>query len=155
MKSLKILTVIFIVASPFSIPTFAQEVQSSDFRNNSLYGSIGFGGLIATYTINYERIMTSNLDRGVVATFIKTGFGGFASWGDDGKFLNFQYGILTGSKAGHLELSAGPNFILKGDWSLPVAATLGYRLQRPGKGFMFRTGLALPESLYIGLGFSF
>jgi hypothetical protein len=36
-----------------------------------------------------------------------------------------------------------------------IAASAGYRLQRPEKHFMLRTGVGVPESFYFGLGWSF
>jgi hypothetical protein len=155
MKTRVLLLILFFGIFLSISPASAQGSENPAFKKNSIYGSLGFAGFYGAATGNFERILTQSLERGVVATFVKSGLGSYGSWGDGGSFLYFQYGFLTGSKAGHLELSAGPNFTLKGDMNLPVAATLGYRLQRPGKGFMFRTGLALPESLYLGVGFSF
>jgi len=36
-----------------------------------------------------------------------------------------------------------------------VAGEIGYRYQNPEGGFLFRTGIAWPETVYIGLGFNF
>lgn len=138
-----------------SFPAFAQESLNVLFRKNSVYGSIGLAGFYVTATGNFERILTQSLEKGITATFAKIGYGTYGSWGDDGQYLYVQYGFITGKKGSHFEMSAGPNFVVMGDMDLPVAFTLGYRHQKPGKPFMFRTGLAGPESLYVGIGFSF
>jgi hypothetical protein len=135
---------------------FAQENSSPSFRKNGLSGSLGFAGIVATATSNYERILTQSLDKGITATFAKVGLGTYGGWVDSGSYLYLQYGFLTGKNANHLEVSAGPNFNLNNaEDMLPVAFNIGYRLQKPGKGFMLRTGVAFPETLYLGLGWSF
>lgn len=129
--------------------------QYDAFRKNTFHGGLGFGGLIVTATLNYERMVTQHLDKKVSATFVKVGFGTYGSIDGSGQYLIPQYGFLTGSKANHLEVSVGPNFTLNGDLNLPVSANVGYRRQKPGKPFLIRTGVALPEAIYFGMGLSF
>jgi hypothetical protein len=142
-----------------SIQVFSQElleVAPPQFRSNSIHGGLGFAGLIGTATINYERVLTQHFDKFITATFAKVGLGTYGGWGGNGQYLFVQYGILTGKKAHHFEASAGPNFELKGDdLNLPIAFGFGYRHQKPGKPFMFRTGIAFPETLHFGMGLSF
>lgn len=158
-KLARFLIVLAIIFVSVSKSLFAQELPESTpipFRSNIVHGGLGFAGLIATATINYERIVTQHFDKFITATYAKVGYGAYASWGDDGQYLFLQYGILTGKKASHFEVSAGPNFTIRGDdLNLPVAFGLGYRLQKPGKPFMLRTGIAFPETLYFGMGLSF
>lgn len=141
-----------------SIQVFSQEFPESapkQFRSNIIHGGLGFGGLIGTATINYERILTQHFDKFITATFAKVGYGAYTGWGGDGQYLFLQYGILTGKKAHHFETSVGPNFTVGGDSTLPVAFGFGYRHHKPGKPFMIRTGIGFPETIYFGMGLSF
>jgi len=143
-----------------SLIVFSQDISTSEmssFRPNTIHGGMGFGGIIATATINYERIVSQNFDQKVVATFVKVGYGTYAGlWMDNGQYTFVQYGFLTGKKANHLEVSAGPLFNIKGgDLNFPIAFGVGYRHQKPGKPFMYRTGISFPEAIHFGMGLSF
>jgi hypothetical protein len=157
-KSLLVLVSFLVFLPLLSTPTFSQENTESDpvlFKPNMFHGGLGFGGVIFTATTNYERILTQHLDKVVTATFAKIGIGAYLSWGGDGQYIFAQYGFMTGKKANHFEASAGPNFILGDDDLLPVAFNFGYRHQKPGKSFMYRTGIGFPEIIYFGMGLSF
>lgn len=149
------LTLIFIGCITASLQ--AQETKSiqNPFLKTTLHGGLGFAVLYGSATINLERMVTQSLDKKITATFAKVGYGTYGAWGDSGQYLFIQYGFLTGKKAGHFEMSAGPNFVVNGDMDLPVAVSIGYRHQRPGKSFLYRAGIALPESIYFGMGLSF
>jgi hypothetical protein len=69
--------------------------------------------------------------------------------------LFVQYGFVTWKKAHYFEASAGPNFTGGGDFTAPVPFGLGYRHQKPGKPFIFRTGIASQETIHFGMGLSF
>ncbi|MBN3582162.1 hypothetical protein JYB64_07165 [Algoriphagus aestuarii] len=135
----------------------APEQDPVQLYKNGLYGSLGFAGIYASATSNYERMVTQHFDKGITATFVKVGIGVYGVWGGSGSYYYAQYGFLTGKRASHLEISAGPNFGFNEDGaeSPPIAATIGYRHQKPERHFILRTGLALPESIYLGIGWSF
>ena len=43
-------------------------------------------------------------------------------------------------------------------WENPIilpAFGIGYRFQKPTGGIIFRTGISLPEAIYLSLGYSF
>ena len=149
------------IGAAYLIPmncSLAQEVANNEatFKENTIHGGLGFAGIVATATLNYERILTQNFDRNIVATFVKVGFGSYAGvWLDSGQYTFVQFGFLTGKKANHLEVSAGPMIGIGGEIDLPIAFGVGYRHQKPGKPFLFRTGIAFPESLHFGMGLSF
>ena len=150
----------FVVLSlilPFwaSIPLTAQELQTPAFRKTSLHGGLGFAGLYATGFLNLEQMLTQHPDKKITATFAKVGLGSYGSWTDTGDYLYLQYGFITGKKANHFEMSAGPNFVLKGEMELPIAFSFAYRHQKPAKSFFYRAGLAYPESLFFGMGLAF
>jgi len=155
LRKLTFLACLILACLSYSVSLQAQGNEINGFRKNSIYGSVGFAGLYGTATANYERIVNQSPDKLLSASFLKVGYGGYVAYADEGAFIYLQYGILLGKKSSHLELSAGGHYIFDGSMDSPLAATAGYRLQKPGSRFMFRTGIAYPESFYIGIGFSF
>ena len=134
---------------------FAQELDTPAFRKTSLHGGLGFAGIYATGFLNLEQMLTQHLDKKITGTFAKVGLGTYGSWVDSGDYLYLQYGFITGKKANHFEMSAGPNFVLRGDMTLPIAFSFAYRHQKPAKSFFYRAGMAFPESLFFGMGLAF
>jgi len=128
--------------------------SKTELNKNALYGNIGIGGFYLTATGYYERIVTQGVK---ISTFIKAGVGGYSLWLESGQFILAQYGILTGKKKHHLEIGAGPNYVINGDLQRtpPITATVGWRIQKPGGNFIFRMGASWPEAIYVGLGISF
>lgn len=149
------LTLVLLLISGSLIETQAQQVEPVSYRKTTLHGGLGFAGIYGTAFLNLERMLTQSLDKKVTGTFGKAGYGTYGSWGDSGQYLYLQYGFITGQNASHFEMSAGPNFTIQGDMELPIAFSVGYRHQKPGKPFLFRTGLAFPESLFFAMGLSF
>ena len=138
---------------------FAQENESNTsdpkMLNNAIYGNIGVGGLWFTATAYYERMLPRDPQKTKLSTFIKVGLGTVGYWEGESTYIQGQFGILTGVKKHHLEASAGYVKSLNDFDLFPVAATLGYRIQKPNGHFIFRTGVGWPEAVYVGLGGSF
>lgn len=158
MKQFCLVTLILIC---FFFP-FAESIAQAPenppkFYKNSLQGSLGFAGLYVAATSNYERIISLPKEKWVVATFLRFGIGAYGTWGGKGNFTYLQYGLFTGKKANHFELSTGPNIGFKEEGAeMPlVSFATGYRLQKPGRHFMLRAGVGIPESIYFGMGWSF
>jgi hypothetical protein len=125
------------------------------FKKNMLFATGGtllpFAAYIAG-SVYYERMLTQKK----VASFVRTGYGGFSSIAGDQKHLLFQYGILTGQHKHHFELAAGSYNPIPGNiQDISLSFSAGWRIQRPGEHEMFRLGVAFPEAIYIGFGFCF
>ena len=154
--SLKGLIIILVLISNTLV---AQDVKpdsiESKMYSNAIYGNVGFGGLYLTATAYYERMFQKNAQKSKISTFVKAGYGGAAFWGGQSQYILGQFGILTGIRNHHLELSAGLVKFLDDYISSPLSGSIGYRMQKPGGHFIFRTGVGWPEALYIGLGVSF
>jgi hypothetical protein len=97
-----------------------------------------------------------------VASFVKAGFGAWSApnSGNDpgfmGSYFLSQYGILTGVKKHHFEVSAGfTKFFGAKNVETLLSGSIGYRRQKPDSQFIFRTGVGWPETLYLGIGVSF
>lgn len=129
--------------------------QDTQFKKNTIYGSIGFAGLYGSATGYYERIIKQNMWSKNISSFVKVGYGGVAYWGGESTYLLAHYGVLTGIKTHHLEVSLGPIHYINNDLGIPVSANLAWRIQKPRKNFIFRIGLGLPESIYTGVGIAF
>ncbi|PZE17691.1 hypothetical protein DNU06_07630 [Putridiphycobacter roseus] len=135
-----------------------RESEYVGFNKNALSTNIGIGGLYFTATGYYERLLQQNKWQKNISSFVKFGYGAEAHWGGGGMYMLAQYGIFTGAKIHHLEISTGPNFFISGDLKgdfAPWSAALGWRVQKPGGNFIFRMGAAWPEAIYTGLGVSF
>lgn len=151
-KIRSLITLLLLFSASYS---YAQEenAQGAGLNKNAIYGSVGIAGLYFTATGYYERILTQG---GGISSFLRAGVGGYATWGDGGEYVLGQLGILTGRKAHHFEAGAGVYAALSGDLqgTLPLTASLGYRIQKPGGNFIFRTGASWPEAVYVGIGFA-
>ena len=139
----------------------AQNVTDNSYKKNTLHGSLGTVAIVNTATVFYERILTESTSPSKFTTFARVGFQGSNAidvWGGDninGNSLILQGGILTGPNRSHFEGALGVAYMMTESSSFIPAFTLGYRNQVPGKKFMFRIGVGLPELLYVGVGYSF
>lgn len=160
---MKKLTLIILFLSIFLPKTHSQKEISvaTGLNNNSIQLNIGYLLLYGTININYERVLKQYLWDKNISSFAKIGIGFFGNFGGTGGYTSAQLGILTGENKHHLEISGGVCLnVPKFGWGddpigFPIAANVGWRIQKPGNHFIFRLGAGLPESIYFGLGFSF
>ena len=156
---------------------YGQSEQTSlkRIRKNAVQVSAGFGGVIAAYSANYERLLIQFDDNSLVGLWGKAGLGGYGIlFGPDGPYQHVSLGLLTGKSKGHFELNlGGARMFDKGGFefskemsdfhtepapekksyvSLSPVGSIGYRYQNPNSNFVFRTGLGYPEGAFIGLG---
>ena len=143
----------------------AQDLKTDSIalkmHSNAIYGSIGvnlevLGVAWFTTTLYYERMFQKNAQKSNVSTFLRAGYGGMAGWDETSSYILAQLGLLTGLKKHHLEASIGAVVSLNSYYDIfPVSGNIGYRMQKAQGHFIFRTGLAWPETFYIGIGGSF
>ena len=160
---------------------FCQEMDTdakrSGLKKNAVYLT---GGSVLAYGAaegNYERLLGESA-RGFLSSYwVRAGYGVWYNWEDSGNLFVIGLSALTGRKKSHAEFNIGfttkydpdsydigvNNAQLSGE-QLPskseyrenqMAGSIGYRFQKPGGHFIFRTGIGYPESLYISLGFCF
>ena len=122
---------------------------------NVIHGSLGVGPVISA-TAFYEHIFLQPASR-KMAVYARGGFGGMAVLlADNSRYVLIQGGIITGRKSSHFEAALGAVYLFDNDLEgYAPALSVGYRLQKPGSHFMFRTGLGFPEDVYVGIGVSF
>jgi hypothetical protein len=147
----------------WSVNSYSQTTPGDSIKpkmlNNSINLSIGPGGLLALYVpagIFYERMFQGERFLPKLTKFVDVGVGAAAYWEGESAFVFSRYGILTGHKKYHLEATLGAVGYLNGDiiGVLP-AASIGMRRQKPNSHYVFRTGVGIPEAIYVSWGVSF
>ncbi len=136
--------------------------QTALMYNDVVTMSLGPGTILSIYPLTgyYEHLFLSDSISKKITTFIDVG-GGLAANGSGGSyvitFMMSRFGMLTGSNKHHLESSIGLCYFFDySDYSgFQPAFTLGYRSQKPGRHYIFRAGVGMPEQLYFGWGVSF
>jgi hypothetical protein len=145
------------------VNTYGQATMGDSIKpkmlNNSINLSIGPGGILALYVpagIFYERMFQGERFLPKLTKFVDVGVGAAAYWEGESAFVFSRYGILTGHKKYHLEATLGAVGYLNGDivGVLP-AASIGMRRQKPNSHYVFRTGVGIPEAIYVSWGVSF
>ena len=141
----------------------SQNPVQTEISKNTLYYEFGTNLIVSSTSLNYERLVhRSKSDK--LLLYGRTGFGGAAVyWGSAGWGGLAALTMLTGNKNAHFEASAG----LFSGWQKPALAPgsvgnlfyvpildLGFRYQKPGKGFLFRAK-AGTFGIGIGAGYSF
>jgi len=147
---------------------------------NSLYLSAGTLGLWFTGSLNYERLVHTTDKKYHIDYFARINGGGFATWGSSGPATTLSVQGVFGEKTSHFETGLGiawlfdklsydigvsnANYPYPGSepkptiWEYSIflpAVTFGYRYQKPNGRFLFRTGLASPEGVYLSVGTAF
>lgn len=147
----------------WSTTSLGQATPSDSMKpkmlNNSINLSIGPGGIVAFYVpagIFYERMFQGERFLPKLTKFVDVGVGAVGYWEGESAFVFSRYGILTGHNKYHLEATLGAVGYLNGDivGVLP-AASIGMRRQKPNSHYVFRTGVGIPEAIYVSWGFSF
>ena len=154
MKSLLILFGIFLFTiSRLAAQEFNDQGSLDHAKKISIHGSVGSLGLYFSATGKLEFLFYSTQNK-KLTLFARGGFGGFATYGDQGTYLLIEPGLLIGAKNSHLEFSTGLNIYLNdGEFvNFPLSGTLGYRYQKWDGKLLFRAGIAWPEGVYLGLG---
>jgi hypothetical protein len=121
------------------------------FLNNSIYFSLGYGGLWVDGSVSYETLFLEKMNRRHTAFLAKIKVGGFITWGDEATYLGISGGYLIGNSNNFFEITGGGFRTFDKDFY--PAASVGYRRQK--NNFQFRTGIGLPETLYFGFGVAF
>ena len=161
MKKIFITTALIIVFNSL-VQAQAERKDSlkADLNKNSLNLSLGPGGIIILLVpahVSYERLFQGKVFGSRNSTIVDFGVGGASHWEGVSPFIISRFGILTGSGRRHFEAKVGACFFFAGDMQnmLLPSGSIGYRKQKPGGHFIFRTGIGFPDALYVSLGFSF
>ena len=133
----------------------AQINEDSGMSKLNLYLELGVGP-VSSVSVNLEAHLTSSTS-GKIHWYGRAGIGGSAIFfGSQGLGGLGALTMLTGNDKHHLEVSGGVFFgndNYDGGFALPLL-DLGYRFQKPGKGFVFRAKAGI-LGVGIGLGHAF
>ena len=158
----------------------AQNEMDIALKKNSFYLSASNLVLWGTAKAAYERQIQHKVGARNFSTYVKIGYGGFATWGAAGRASVVQMNRIYGLRNSHFEVGVGiahlfdkesyriavSNYNISSSdydqeptrrkyyWWLP-AFDIGYRFQKPGGNFIFRTGLGSPEGVYLSFGLAF
>ena len=151
----------------FAFPGFSQKQNpgTEGLMKNSVYGTGGVWPeeMYGNVTINYERMLFEFPASFFQAINVRSGAGPWVAWLAEGINCFSVISLVTGRRGSHFETGMGVVFTYwteSKDWDPIVndshfAGNLGYRFQKPGGSFVFRTGLGWPEGFYLSLGFCF
>lgn len=155
MKKAFVVTCLLIIAQTSAL---AQEQKSDSLQiplnKNSINLSLGPGGLLVLFLpahLSYERLFQGKVFGSKNSSLLEFGAGGAAFWGGSGLLFISRFGILTGRGRRHFEAKAGICILN----NIFPSACIGYRKQKPGSRFIFRTGIGFPDALYVSWGVSF
>lgn len=177
MRKVITLLVLSVLSIGYNSSAFGQDSTIVEPKN-IIYATGGTLGLWFTANFNYERLVAKTKDRKyLIKCYAHGSAGAYATWGGSGPtYVTSVKGVL-GRKNSHLELGIGiaalvnnyeydysyQNYVRGSEpkpkkldywWILP-AATIGYRYQKPGEAFVFRTGVGFPDGVYISFGGAF
>lgn len=145
----------------FCLLAKGQDIKAADDslalipKRNVVYVSgPSIPGIMMSFSINYEGMLSSNPDKFITSLWLRVGGGPYFSWGDNGAIFISTLTLLTGKKNSHFECGLGLSRISNPGLVLP-AVSLGYRYYNPGKSLFFRAGGGFPEIVYLGIGISF
>ena len=154
MKKIFIITILFIVSN--SLVT-AQEEKIDSLKINLNKNSINFSyGILSAY-LSYESLFQGKVFGSRNSAIVDYGLGSFVHWDEESPFIISRFGILTGSGHRHFEAKVGACIFFGGDMQnmLLPSGSIGYRKQKPGSHYIFRTGIGFPDALYVSWGVSF
>ena len=152
--------------------------QEPHRTENSIYATGGTLGLWFTGNFSYERWITQFGANNKNTLYARATYGGYVTWGVQGHQFGPGLTLLTGKKNSSLETGLGvqalyneegfreeeenyvpgPGVTTPNIWdyiTILPDIRVGYRYQKPEGKFLFRTGLSLPDALYIGFGVTF
>jgi len=141
------------------------DINSNKLNKNVIYATLGVypGEFYGTLMGNYERMIIEFPTTFISSLWVRVGAGPWVWWTGNGTNYVSTISLLTGRKGVHMETGLGAlltynpeskNFrhLIRDRY---LAGNIGFRFQKPGGKFVFRTGIGWPEFLYLSLGYSF
>lgn len=145
---------------------------------NNIYVTVGTLALWFTGNFSYERWIAEFGKNTTNTLYARATYGGFLTWGAQGHQVGPGLTLLTGSRNSSLETGLGvqalyneigfqeaednfqpsPGNVRPDVWDYITVLPdirIGYRFQKPEGKFLFRTGLSLPDAIYLGFGVTF
>ena len=132
-------------------------LDQNQLKKNHIHYSIGTLLFFSSSQVSYERLFFYSKGDFPLAIGANLGIGIYST--DDssdeiGFLFNPNFVFLTGRNKNHFEARLGLTF-LDLDNLIRPSYLAGYRFQKPEGGWSFRTGMGFPETVYVGVGYSF
>ena len=135
-----------------------KPTEELKLAKNTIHAGVGFFFIYGYSALNYERLIAYKPSDIFKRLYIRGSGGGWIFWGLEGTQFSLSIAALTGKSNSHVEASLGLTVLLESgyrDTYVSPYLGVGYRYQKPGGGFIFRTGIGVPETIYLGLGYAF
>ncbi|MFC2090611.1 hypothetical protein ACFLT1_07505 [Bacteroidota bacterium] len=171
MKKVLFYTLSFFIILSSSTSAYSQENLSGNNtqKKNAINGTVGYWVLGGTANAGYARLVGENNDKFFKSYWLGADVGVGVLWTSTWRYINMGLTALSGSNNNHFELSVGlttsvdtysyenrePGNPVNYWLSLRPSGSLGYRFQKPDGSFYFRTGIGVPDGLFVGIGFRF
>lgn len=156
----------------------ANDTLNHGMQFNTVNISAGFFPVWGVMSFNYERKIKEKRTGLFKAYYLKGSGGKWSTFGGVGHLAELGFSGLTGVGRNHFEIHLGATSIIQTERyhrekdypdnfpdQQPVllknyikfwpAGSLGYRYQKPGNPFLFRTGIGFPDAVYMSLGLAF
>ena len=165
LKLLLILCFIFFISIGNSQEN-KSDISSIGLKKNVIYGTLGVDieDTYVTFLGNYEHMIFELPNSFFQSFWIRIGAGPWAAFDANGgtNYVSTLSAVM-GKRSAHLEIGSGVLFTYDSGTKMfhplvndrHLAGNLGFRFQRPGGHFVFRTGIGWPEFMYLSLGFCF
>lgn len=128
--------------------SFLQAQENVELeQTHSIYAS--FGGFESS--LSYEHLLKPGK---VSAFYAHLSVGQILSSDDSDKVADVSLHWLIGRKNSKLELAGGLGLDISNFLAYPNI-DLGYRFQKPNRGFIYRAGIGFPEAVYLSIGYAF
>lgn len=141
------------------------DINSNKLKKNVIYATVGVhpGEFYGTLMANYERMIIEFPTTFVSSIWVRVGAGPWVWWTGKGTNYVSTISLRTGRKGVHMETGLGALLTYNPESNnfhplvhdSYLAGNIGFRFQKPGRKFVFRTGIGWPEFLYLSLGCSF
>ena len=185
MNNIKLKLLFVIITVLLFIPSYGQgqykDTIQAGLKKNVVYGTVGTAVVIGVATINYERMIGESKTKFITSYWLKVGFGEYYILGINiggGPYFTTGLTVLTGKNNRHFEFNIGIASLVEHEkydreyngylngwttsetqksdyWIIKPSVAIGYVFQKPDGKFLFRTGYALPEFVYLSVGFCF
>jgi hypothetical protein len=112
---------------------------------------------------NYERLIVEFPKSFIDSLWVRDGAGPWVGWTSHVTNYVYTISLLDGRKGVHMETGLGAllTYNMESKNFNPLindrhlAGNIGFRFQKPGGKFVFRTGIGWSEFLYLSLGYIF
>jgi hypothetical protein len=143
--------------------TFSQQEKEnkndngSHYRKNAIYGSLSITGY---YLLNFERQII-RINKGKTALDMSLSYGGFSNLGATGKTIILCSNFIFGETKHHFEIDLGLAFnrVHASQGKPPPqngpCVNIGYRIQQKNKPFILKTGISIPQGIFLSIGVAF